>query len=239
MVAINEQFLTQSEPPMVMYYYGFRYYDSVTGRWPSRDPIGERGGLNLYGFSFNDGINRWDYLGNWSRLSPNPNAPKAGDSCTPSDTPVNFQYRIYELRSNAQVFAAGLEFNFSSGQSETHLVAFRWWTCTRGLSDGGSDGPDGDKDPLPDDPRVNQPGERCENFLVSSLNGAANPSDVNIQVSADVFYLECEEEECEEGSGGNGNGVWVEKIATGARGDFTRSSTNEAWNWTSRSAGSN
>jgi hypothetical protein len=23
------------------------YYDPVTGRWPSRDPIGERGGVNL------------------------------------------------------------------------------------------------------------------------------------------------------------------------------------------------
>jgi RHS repeat-associated protein len=31
-------------------YYGHRYYDPVVGRWPSRDPIGERGGLNLYGF---------------------------------------------------------------------------------------------------------------------------------------------------------------------------------------------
>ena len=25
------------------YYYGYRYYDPVTGRWPSRDPIGEAG----------------------------------------------------------------------------------------------------------------------------------------------------------------------------------------------------
>ncbi|MFZ9938074.1 MAG: RHS repeat-associated core domain-containing protein, partial [Luteolibacter sp.] len=33
-----------------LYYYGYRYYDPVTGRWPSRDPIEEEGGLNLYGF---------------------------------------------------------------------------------------------------------------------------------------------------------------------------------------------
>lgn len=46
-----------------LYYYGYRYYDPVTGRWPSRDPIGERGGVNLYGFVGNDGVNWWDYLG--------------------------------------------------------------------------------------------------------------------------------------------------------------------------------
>jgi len=44
-------------------YYGFRYYNPETGRWPSRDPIEEQGGLNLYGFVGNDGVNAWDYLG--------------------------------------------------------------------------------------------------------------------------------------------------------------------------------
>jgi RHS repeat-associated protein len=45
------------------YYYGYRYYDPVTGRWPSRDPIEERGGINLYGMVGNDAVGRWDYLG--------------------------------------------------------------------------------------------------------------------------------------------------------------------------------
>lgn len=44
-------------------YYGYRYYDPVTGRWPSRDPIEEDGGVNLYGFVGNDGVNRVDVLG--------------------------------------------------------------------------------------------------------------------------------------------------------------------------------
>ncbi|MBK1881425.1 hypothetical protein JIN85_03295 [Luteolibacter pohnpeiensis] len=44
-------------------YYGYRYYDPVTGRWPSRDPIEERGGVNLYGFVRNDGVNEVDELG--------------------------------------------------------------------------------------------------------------------------------------------------------------------------------
>jgi len=44
-------------------YYGYRYYDPVTGRWPSRDPLVERGGMNLYGFVGNDGVNKWDIYG--------------------------------------------------------------------------------------------------------------------------------------------------------------------------------
>ena len=43
--------------------YGYRWYDPVTGRWPSRDPIEERSGVNLYGFVENDGVNLWDRLG--------------------------------------------------------------------------------------------------------------------------------------------------------------------------------
>jgi RHS repeat-associated protein len=44
-------------------YYGFRYYQPETGRWASRDPIEERGGVNLYGFISNDPANKSDYLG--------------------------------------------------------------------------------------------------------------------------------------------------------------------------------
>ncbi|MBC2603263.1 RHS repeat-associated core domain-containing protein [Puniceicoccus vermicola] len=43
--------------------YGFRYYVPETGRWPSRDPIEERGGLNLYAMVGNDAVNQWDFLG--------------------------------------------------------------------------------------------------------------------------------------------------------------------------------
>ena len=44
-------------------FYGFRYYDPETGRRPNRDPIEERGGLNLYGFVVNDRVNRGGFLG--------------------------------------------------------------------------------------------------------------------------------------------------------------------------------
>ena len=44
-------------------YYGYRYYDPATGRWPSRDPIGELGGFNLFAFVGNNGVNSLDILG--------------------------------------------------------------------------------------------------------------------------------------------------------------------------------
>jgi len=44
-------------------YYGLRYYEPKNGRFINRDPMGEGGGLNLYGFCGNNGVNRWDLLG--------------------------------------------------------------------------------------------------------------------------------------------------------------------------------
>jgi len=44
-------------------YYGYRYYNPSTGRWMSRDPIGERGGRNLYAFARCDSINQTDGSG--------------------------------------------------------------------------------------------------------------------------------------------------------------------------------
>jgi RHS repeat-associated protein len=45
------------------YYYGYRYYNPDTGRWLSRDPIGELGGVNLYAVSHNMVNQVFDYLG--------------------------------------------------------------------------------------------------------------------------------------------------------------------------------
>ena len=50
-------------------YYGHRYYQPATGRWPNRDPIDELGGLNLYGMVGNNPSGYVDYLGLW-QLGP-------------------------------------------------------------------------------------------------------------------------------------------------------------------------
>jgi RHS repeat-associated protein len=44
-------------------YYGYRHYSPELGRWLSRDPISERGGVNLYGMVGNDAVVTVDVLG--------------------------------------------------------------------------------------------------------------------------------------------------------------------------------
>jgi RHS repeat-associated protein len=44
-------------------YYGYRWYDAVGGRWVSRDPIEERGGVNTYSANENAPITLVDRLG--------------------------------------------------------------------------------------------------------------------------------------------------------------------------------
>jgi len=48
--------------------------------WPSRDPIGEEGGVNLYGLVGNDGVKVFDYLG-LKRLSMKYSILKEGRVC--------------------------------------------------------------------------------------------------------------------------------------------------------------
>jgi RHS repeat-associated protein len=51
--------------------YEHRAYGPTIGRWPSRDPIEEDGGKNLYAFVYNNPIDRWDYLGLAVTRNPN------------------------------------------------------------------------------------------------------------------------------------------------------------------------
>jgi RHS repeat-associated protein len=57
----------RSRPGVADYLY--RYYNPLMGRWPSRDPIGERGGFNLYRIARNDLIAYTDTLGLFGNLS--------------------------------------------------------------------------------------------------------------------------------------------------------------------------
>ena len=43
--------------------FRFRWYDSIVGRWLSKDPIGLSGGLNLFAFCMGDSLNYYDTVG--------------------------------------------------------------------------------------------------------------------------------------------------------------------------------
>ena len=44
-------------------YYGYRYYKASTGTWSNRDPIYERGGINVYAYIKNNPLNGIDLFG--------------------------------------------------------------------------------------------------------------------------------------------------------------------------------
>lgn len=85
-------------------YYGYRYYDPVTGRWPSRDPIAERGGVNLYGFANNNALNAVDLLGAMSVLQPDPYPDPAKTHKFPIAAPGNIlASTVYEFSAEVRV----------------------------------------------------------------------------------------------------------------------------------------
>jgi RHS repeat-associated protein len=54
-----------------LYYYGFRYYEPNLQRWLNRDPIGEAGGINLYGYCLNSPLYWIDPYGlHWTDYIP-------------------------------------------------------------------------------------------------------------------------------------------------------------------------
>ena len=57
-------------------YYGRRYYNASTGRWISRDPIGEQGGLNLSRFVRNNPVQNFDPFGLQAQGAAQPITPE-------------------------------------------------------------------------------------------------------------------------------------------------------------------
>ena len=90
-----------------LYYYGLRFYTSGLGRWMSRDPLEEKGGVALYAFCSNTPTEQADPLGQqngWSwelepNVQPNPlwvpddniNYFAAITHTLPTDHPANAQ----------------------------------------------------------------------------------------------------------------------------------------------------
>jgi RHS repeat-associated protein len=88
-----EQHEYQADMPLGLSHVGARQYDSFTGRFLSRDPIGFAGGFNLYSYCGNDPVNHVDPSGlispgdiiggigvgiSWAEAGQNPNPSTIG-----------------------------------------------------------------------------------------------------------------------------------------------------------------
>jgi RHS repeat-associated protein len=90
---------TDNETDLV--YYGYRYYSPALGRWLSRDPIEEQGGLNLYAFVNNDPVNGVDVLG--KQGLPFPNSDKIYIPTPANPVLVEFQSQTYAVKNHTDI----------------------------------------------------------------------------------------------------------------------------------------
>ena len=142
-----------------LYYYGYRYYDPKTGRWPSRDPIEEKGGVNLYAFVGNNSVSRWDRLG---QLALDQNTTIAG--CIPLFPGVSlcvgggWSVENYACCDNGEKKRATV----ASGNVEAYLEFGAYLPYSVSVTKGADLSPD----PLPSCPKGNTP-DACLKFGVN------------------------------------------------------------------------
>ncbi len=125
-----------------LYYYAMRYYSTELGRWISRDPIGKKGGLNVYGFVGNDGIINIDVLGlfeNEIYMYDNLEGPSLGTAKT-----GHLSGRCGKLEIIVRIDAdhrKGQEHNFSFSNRDPRIYAKKFvGIFVRFIWDGGHSG---------------------------------------------------------------------------------------------------
>jgi RHS repeat-associated protein len=115
-------------------YYGYRYYDALRGRWPSRDPIEERGGVNLYSIVDNDVTNVTDFLG--LQTAPTPPAPGQAANLGAIADLINWLTEPSEADMIKKCSAKRKRFKDHSGPggvSEQHCVPVTKYCCVIAL----------------------------------------------------------------------------------------------------------
>jgi len=120
--ALNQpvQFSTKIYDPRTgLVYFGRRFYQPSTGRWLTRDRLGEVAGLNAYAFVHDDPLNRIDPLGlddttpgDWLPSSPTPLSP-AQSSGSGDGTSLSLQGLGQQLSAGAGDLSLQLQVPYS------------------------------------------------------------------------------------------------------------------------------
>ena len=107
--------------------YEYRAYNPSTGRWLSRDPIGEIGGENLYCFVGNAPTERADYLGmGWFEIRRD-----AGSQCCPACEIERLRRRLAEQEKILDAYKSGRD----PGSSVSGLRVVAETRCYLGYPD--------------------------------------------------------------------------------------------------------
>lgn len=117
---------TDSETGLV--YFGNRYYDPTTGRWLTRDPLGNVDGPNLYAFLENNPLCNFDCFGLWGELfeSSDPSCPHFGLMDIPMPTTQVYFFESFETQANGvNLFCYNFHY-LSSNMSLSGWGAIAW-----------------------------------------------------------------------------------------------------------------
>lgn len=110
-----------TDPETGLNYYGFRYYAPSTGRWLSRDPIEEEGGVNLYGMVGNDAVNQIDPKGLYGTGVPGLSAPDI--SSNGQDDLAITKSLVYRLGYNSGDLANRLLYHYMTAKGADYTLS--------------------------------------------------------------------------------------------------------------------
>lgn len=118
-----------------------RYYSCVLQTWPNRDPIGERGGGNLYGVLRNNTINQVDEYGLMTRTDVDEWITRMAHDfsqieCCCMDHP--FARATLTGTSRGDTVTLSVDVDQFGGKCPIGVVTYFWWDCVTAQSEGGA-----------------------------------------------------------------------------------------------------
>jgi RHS repeat-associated protein len=125
-------------------YYGYRYYNPTGGRWLSRDPIGEDGGMNLYCMTANNPINHFDQFGLMTLQQVDAQIKELDDEfneaaipccCSKNLQTIQASLKSASISGSTVSVAVNLNIKPTSAQCSILVLDYYWWNCFRAHND--------------------------------------------------------------------------------------------------------